>query len=224
MTPASPTPPDPEVERYLLLLAAQRSPRTVDAYRRDLAALSSFLGAPVSTATTQSLEGWVASMRAAGLAPSTIGRRMAAVRSAFRHQVLLGAAPGQPGRRGRDAAPDPVAAAHALAVRVGAADRGRKRHGPAGTPRPRPRRADVRRRPTGLRDGRPRSHRGRSRRPHRPRARQGRQGAHRPARSPGRRGRAPLPRSRSPPPRPPLPARPVPQRAGRRARPAPARS
>ena len=29
-------------------------------------------------------------MRAAGLAPSTIGRRMAAVRSAFRHQVLLG--------------------------------------------------------------------------------------------------------------------------------------
>jgi site-specific recombinase XerD len=90
MTIPSPQPGDPEMERYLLLLAAQRSPRTVDAYRRDLAALATFLDAPASTATTESLEAWVASMRAAGLAPSTIGRRIAAVRSAFRHQVLLG--------------------------------------------------------------------------------------------------------------------------------------
>ena len=104
MTIPSPKPADPEVERYLLLLAAQRSPRTVDAYRRDLAALAAFLDAPVSTATTESLEAWVASMRAAGLAPSTIARRIAAVRSAFRHQVLLGHARRQPGRRGRDAA------------------------------------------------------------------------------------------------------------------------
>ena len=36
MTTTAPTPSDPEVERYLLLLAAQRSPRTIDAYRRDL--------------------------------------------------------------------------------------------------------------------------------------------------------------------------------------------
>ena len=35
---ASP-PADPEVEGFLALLAARRSPRTVDAYRRDLAAL-----------------------------------------------------------------------------------------------------------------------------------------------------------------------------------------
>jgi integrase/recombinase XerD len=90
MTIPSPQPGDPEMERYLLLLAAQRSPRTVDAYRRDLAALATFLDAPASTATTESLEAWVASMRAAGLAPSTIARRIAAVRSAFRHQVLLG--------------------------------------------------------------------------------------------------------------------------------------
>jgi len=90
MTIPSPQQADPEMERYLLLLAAQRSPRTVDAYRRDLAALATFLDAPASTATTESLEAWVASMRAAGLAPSTIARRIAAVRSAFRHQVLLG--------------------------------------------------------------------------------------------------------------------------------------
>ena len=90
MTTTAPTPADPEVERYLLLLAAQRSPRTVDAYRRDLAAVAGFLGAPVGTATTQTLDGWVASMRAAGRAPSTIARRIAAVRSFFRHQQLLG--------------------------------------------------------------------------------------------------------------------------------------
>ncbi len=79
-----------DVDRYLMLLAAQRSPRTVDAYRRDLAAVSQFLGGPVSSASTASLEAWVAGMRAAGLAPSTIARRIAAVRSFFRHQMLLG--------------------------------------------------------------------------------------------------------------------------------------
>jgi integrase/recombinase XerD len=87
---SSPPASDPEVERYLLLLAAQRSPRTVDAYRRDLAAFAGFHGAPVGRATTSALEGWVAGMRATGLAPSTIARRIAAIRSYFRHQLLLG--------------------------------------------------------------------------------------------------------------------------------------
>jgi integrase/recombinase XerD len=91
MTTTPRTPPDPAVERYLLLLAAQRSPRTVDAYRRDLADLGRFLGAPAGSATTTSLEGWVASMRSDGLAPSTIARRIAAARSYYRHQLLLGA-------------------------------------------------------------------------------------------------------------------------------------
>jgi integrase/recombinase XerD len=91
MTIPRQTPSDPEVERYLLLLAAQRSPRTVDAYRRDLADLGRFLGAPVDGATTASLESWVASMRAGGLAGSTIARRIAAVRSYYRHRLLLGA-------------------------------------------------------------------------------------------------------------------------------------
>lgn len=90
MTPDDPTTPDLEVERYLLLLAGQRSPRTVDAYARDLAAVAAFLEAPVGTATASDLERWVAGMRAAGLAPSTIARRIAAVRSYFRHQMLLG--------------------------------------------------------------------------------------------------------------------------------------
>ena len=87
---SAPTTPDPDVEHYLLLLAGQRSPRTVDAYRRDLAAFAGFQSSPIGTATTTALEGWVAGMRAAGLAPATIARRIAAVRSYFRHQMLLG--------------------------------------------------------------------------------------------------------------------------------------
>jgi integrase/recombinase XerD len=91
MTPPSRPIRDPDVERYLLLLAGQRSPRTVDAYKRDLASVAAFLGEPVATATTSALELWVAGMRARGLAGSTISRRIAAVRSYFRHQQVIGA-------------------------------------------------------------------------------------------------------------------------------------
>jgi integrase/recombinase XerD len=81
---------DPDVERFVLLLGARRSPRTVDAYRRDLAALAVFRSGPVGDASLDELERWLASMRAAGLAPSTIARRVSAVRSYFRHLVLIG--------------------------------------------------------------------------------------------------------------------------------------
>lgn len=81
---------DPDLESYLLLLAARRSPRTVDAYRRDLSDLATFRGGPVGDATTTELESWLARMRAEGLAPSTIARRLAAVRSYLKHLVLLG--------------------------------------------------------------------------------------------------------------------------------------
>ena len=82
---------DPEVEGFLALLAAQRAPKTVDAYRRDLRALGDWLGGPPSRATTDDLERWLAELRAAGLSPATIARRVAAVRSFFRHLILLGA-------------------------------------------------------------------------------------------------------------------------------------
>jgi site-specific recombinase XerD len=81
---------DPDVEGFLALLAARRSPRTVDAYRRDLAALSGWMGRPATTASTEDLERYLAELRAAGRSPSTIARRVAAVRALFRHQVLLG--------------------------------------------------------------------------------------------------------------------------------------
>jgi integrase/recombinase XerD len=81
---------DRDVDGFLALLAAQRAPRTVDAYRRDLAHLARFLGKPVAEASLGDLERYTAEMRADGLSSSTIARRTAAVRSFFRHQQLLG--------------------------------------------------------------------------------------------------------------------------------------
>jgi integrase/recombinase XerD len=80
---------DPHVERFLALLAARRAPRTVDAYRRDLAHLTAFLGGSPAQATTEDLERYLAELRATGLAPATLARRAAAMRGFFRHQQLL---------------------------------------------------------------------------------------------------------------------------------------
>jgi integrase/recombinase XerD len=82
---------DPDVQGFLTLLAARRSPRTVDAYRRDLIALEAFLDKPVGNATVEELELYTAQLRADGLAPATIARRTASARSFFRHQQMLGA-------------------------------------------------------------------------------------------------------------------------------------
>ena len=86
-TPAA----DPELDGFLTLLAARRAPRTVDAYRRDLAGLGEWLKGPVADARVEQLERWIAQMRADGLAATTIARRVAAVRAFYRHQMLLGA-------------------------------------------------------------------------------------------------------------------------------------
>ena len=81
---------DPDFERFLLLLTARLSPHTVDAYRRDLARLATFRGGNVADASVEELERWVAAMRADGLAPATVARRVSAVRTYFRHLVLIG--------------------------------------------------------------------------------------------------------------------------------------
>ena len=83
--------PDPDIDGFLALLAAQRSPRTVDAYRRDLTHFGSWFGDRVARATTDEIERYVAELRADGRAQTTIARRVAALRSFFRHQMLLGA-------------------------------------------------------------------------------------------------------------------------------------
>jgi site-specific recombinase XerD len=80
---------DPALASFLALLAARRAPRTVDAYRRDLADFAAFLGHTPATASANDVRGWLADLRARGQAPSSIVRRAAAARSFFRHLVLL---------------------------------------------------------------------------------------------------------------------------------------
>jgi integrase/recombinase XerD len=87
---------DPAVESFLALLAARRAPRTVDAYRRDLADLASHLGRSPASATPDDIQAWLADLRARGQAPSSIARRAAAARSFYRHLVLLGMRPDNP--------------------------------------------------------------------------------------------------------------------------------
>jgi integrase/recombinase XerD len=82
---------DTDTDGFLALLAAGRSPRTVDAYRRDLGALTAWLGRSPTTASSAELERYLAELRASGLAPATIARRAAAMRAFFRHLALLGA-------------------------------------------------------------------------------------------------------------------------------------
>jgi integrase/recombinase XerD len=82
---------DPAVEGFLAVAAARLAPRTVEAYRRDLAHLAAWLDRSPASASADDLAVYVAQLRADGLAATTIARRLAAVRSFFRHQVLLGA-------------------------------------------------------------------------------------------------------------------------------------
>jgi integrase/recombinase XerD len=87
---------DAAVDSFLALSTARLAPRTVEAYRRDLAAFAAWLGASPARATPAELAAYVAQLRADGLAATTIARRVAALRSFYRHQVLLGARPDNP--------------------------------------------------------------------------------------------------------------------------------
>jgi integrase/recombinase XerD len=80
-----------DVDSFLAVSAARLAPRTVEAYRRDLEHLTAFLGGSPADAGTEQLEAYVAQLRADGLAATTIARRIAALRSFYRHQVLVGA-------------------------------------------------------------------------------------------------------------------------------------
>ena len=90
LEPESRKPMDPAVESFLALSSARLAPRTVDAYKRDLMRLCAFLDGSPTDATADRLAEYVAAMRAEGKAATTISRHIAAVRSFYRHQVLLG--------------------------------------------------------------------------------------------------------------------------------------
>lgn len=80
---------------FLRHLALERtlSPRTVDAYRQDLEALTTFLersGTDLRGATYPLLRRWLAHLGSRGYARSTIARRAAAVRTFYRFAVRRG--------------------------------------------------------------------------------------------------------------------------------------
>jgi integrase/recombinase XerD len=82
---------DPAVDSFLAVSAARLAARTVEAYRRDLDDVTAFLEGSPASATPDRLAAYVAGMRARGLAATTIARRIAALRSFYRHQMLVGA-------------------------------------------------------------------------------------------------------------------------------------
>ena len=86
------TNPHPWVEMFLTWLSIEqgRSPRTVEAYRRDLDGLTAFLGKSeksVEDCEASDLESFVASLKKAQLAAKTVARQLAACRTFFKFAV-----------------------------------------------------------------------------------------------------------------------------------------
>jgi integrase/recombinase XerC len=84
-----------DLDAFLRHLALERtlSPRTVDAYRQDVEALSTFLersGTDLRGATYPVLRRWLAHLASRGYARSTIARRAAAVRTFYRFALRRG--------------------------------------------------------------------------------------------------------------------------------------
>jgi integrase/recombinase XerD len=82
---------DPELETFLAVSRARLAPRTVESYRRDLEDFAGRLGRGIADTTVEEIEGYLAELRAAGRSGATLARRLAALRSFFRHQTLIGA-------------------------------------------------------------------------------------------------------------------------------------
>lgn len=86
------TNPHPWVETFLTWLSIEqgRSPRTVEAYRRDLDGLTAFLGKSdksVEDCEASDLESFVASLKKAQFAAKTVARQLAACRTFFKFAV-----------------------------------------------------------------------------------------------------------------------------------------
>lgn len=84
------------LDRFLALSRTRLAPSTVESYRRDLEHFAAWHGLDIAGAERGDIERYLAELRAAGLAPSTVARRLAALRAFYRHEQLLGARPGNP--------------------------------------------------------------------------------------------------------------------------------
>ena len=76
----------PHVETFLEMMAAERgaSPRTLEAYRRDLDDFAGFLKADIAKATPADLRGYLQRMQKAALAPRTASRRLSCLRQFYK--------------------------------------------------------------------------------------------------------------------------------------------
>src|SRR4029078_407076 len=64
--------PDPAFEGFLALASARLAPRTVEAYRRDLSHLRSWLGRSPADASSDDLASYVEALRAHGHATTNV--------------------------------------------------------------------------------------------------------------------------------------------------------
>ena len=148
-----------EAEEYLSWLAVERgrSLNTLAAYRRDLAAYVEFLtgrGLAVADVTEPVVEDYVAFLRAARRAPSSVARALVAVRSLHRFLEDEGDVEGNPAEEvGPPRVPAGLPKALSEAEVLVAARRGGRRRRPR-PPRPGHPRGPLRLRPAGLRAGR----------------------------------------------------------------------
>jgi integrase/recombinase XerD len=76
----------PHIETFLEMMAAERgaSPRTLDAYRRDLEDFTSFLKSDIAKADAEHLRGYIGFMKKAALAPRTAARRLSCLRQFYK--------------------------------------------------------------------------------------------------------------------------------------------
>ncbi|MEO7190804.1 MAG: site-specific tyrosine recombinase XerD [Vicinamibacterales bacterium] len=96
-----PAAPEPAVDGFLRHLEVERrmSPNTLAAYGRDLGRLARFAqkqSVPLHSLSRPDLEAFVRDAMAAGLSPTSTARLVAAVRSFFRYQRLIGAVAANP--------------------------------------------------------------------------------------------------------------------------------
>src|SRR4029453_4653260 len=97
---------DPQAA-FLRHLAVERNPsaHTLRSYANDLTEFQRFLvarGAPDMTAADLRLiRAWLAAVRARGVAPASVARKLAAVRSCYRFLVRRGVIEGNPAREAR---------------------------------------------------------------------------------------------------------------------------
>jgi integrase/recombinase XerD len=68
----------------------------VESYRRDLTDFEAWAGGGAAGRTREDIERYLAELRAAGRAGSTLARRLAALRSFYRHEQLVGERPDNP--------------------------------------------------------------------------------------------------------------------------------